>query len=371
MRKTDGHFDVDVRLREMDADGIAAEVIFHGVANGGPIPFVAGLGTMPGTPNKEDADRMHAGLHMYNQWLADFVSASPDRLIGSVQVPIWDLDATVREITWAREAGLRVLNFPAPRTGTLPEYDLAVWEPLWEACDALEMSLVTHSGTGDWAMATGPQQFALNFVEAGGWFSRRGIGRMIFGGVFERHPSLKLIITEAPGAWWGYLRSELDSSWTLCREALAEQVPHPPRDYMAKNVFHANSFMSHSEAEEAVAGGYAHNVIWGRDYPHPEGTWVRPEHDGESTLTMESLRFCLGGLPAPEVARMAGLNGIDAYGLDGDKLAEVAARDRCPESRGPHASPRRHPRRRRVGGVSHRGCVGLSNVDVERQGRGS
>jgi len=70
-RKTEGHYDPDARRRDLDFDGVAAEVIFHGSQNDQPIPFQTSMIGPPG-----DVDLAAAGIRMYNCWLAD-VCASP------------------------------------------------------------------------------------------------------------------------------------------------------------------------------------------------------------------------------------------------------------------------------------------------------
>jgi len=180
-QRTAGHYDIHARLRDLDHDGVAAEIIFHGSQNEEPIPFgnfVAFLG-----PASDDLELVALGRHIFNQWLADFVSVEPERHVGLVHLPIWDVDASVRELEWAREAGLRGVNFPAPRPEFAP-YNDRVWEPFWSACEALEMPLTTHSGAGDPQAWTGPEAAILMSIESGGWFSRRAMHQMIFGGVF-------------------------------------------------------------------------------------------------------------------------------------------------------------------------------------------
>ncbi len=101
---TPGLQDPRKRLEDMDSDGIAAEAIFAGGQNEEAIPF------------EGSGDRVleAVGKRIYNRWLADFVAVAPERHVGIVEIPIWDLDATLREITWARDSGLKAVNFPAP-----------------------------------------------------------------------------------------------------------------------------------------------------------------------------------------------------------------------------------------------------------------
>src|SRR5262249_5821986 len=159
-----------------------AEVIWHMSHNGEPIPFLAGASIMY-NPADTDLDLVADGYRTYNRWLADVCTIEPERHVGLVYLPMWDIDAAVTEVEWAREAGLRGATFPAPRPGLVP-YDDPAWEPFWSACEALEMPLATHSGAGSVADYVGLHAGTLLEIEAGGWFARRGVHRLIFGGVF-------------------------------------------------------------------------------------------------------------------------------------------------------------------------------------------
>jgi predicted TIM-barrel fold metal-dependent hydrolase len=323
-RWTDGHHDPAARRRDLDAEGIAAEIIFHGSQNDEPIPFQT---SMLGAP--ADPDLAAAGIRIYNRWLADVCAAAPHRHVGLAHLPMWDVELAVAELEWAAEAGLRGVNFPAPRPWIRPYNDRA-WEPLWEASAAHRMPLTTHSGAGDPAMYRGPELVALMSIESGGWFSRRAAHILILAGVFERHPDLTLVLTEQPGEWWPYLCRELDSvhkAMAPTNEAFAAQVPRLPSEYLHRNVFVGASFLSRAEAEGAVVDGYADRLLWGADYPHMEGTyqWSPADAPAGPPHTLLSLRFALAGLDEATVRSILGGTAISVYGLDAGALAQVAA----------------------------------------------
>ena len=222
--QTEGHHDITARLRDMDYDGIAAEVIFHGSQNSEIIPFQAARAFFGELP--DDLELAALGLHIYNAWLADYCSHEPARHVGLVHLPWWDLDAAIAELQWAREAGLRSVNFPAPRA-YLPPYNSREWEPFWSACADLDMPLTTHAGAGDPSSWSGPETVCLLSLESGGWPARLAMHFMILGGVFERHPNLRLVLTEQPGDWWTSTVDDLDSTYlaTIHTPGLAEQTP--------------------------------------------------------------------------------------------------------------------------------------------------
>jgi predicted TIM-barrel fold metal-dependent hydrolase len=275
---------------------------------------------------------------MYNRWLADFVSQAPHRHIGLAYLPMWDVDAAVAEVRWARDAGLRGVNFPAMRDGELPEYNRRSWEPLWAVCEELGMPLVTHVGGGTSARYTGLEAVALMQFESAGFLSQRAVWWMILAGVFERHPGLKLVITETPGSWLPPKATELDALHAFyaskhdepLNRALLDQVPRPPSEYMARNVFVGASFASPYEVEQAILHGFDSQMLWGSDYPHLEGTFVFAEDRDAPSVTRLSLRNTFSGVAPEKALRMVGGNAIDVYGLDRNAMQVIASQIGAP-----------------------------------------
>lgn len=316
--RTAGHGDVDARLADMDRDGVAGEVIFHNSFNGEPMPFLDG-----GWPDPNNPELAAVGYQIYNRWLADFCSTAPERLIGLAHIPIWDVDAAVAEARWAADHGFRGINFPATRPGW-KHYNDPVWEPLWDVAEAAGLVLTTHAGGGADPAANEVFATPLMLVEMGGTLNRRPIPRMVIGGVFERHPGLKLAMTEQPGIWVPAMLAEMDSAvlgsfgdrWT----PLAKR----PSEYFMNNVFVGASFIAPFEVADAVEHGYSANLFWGRDYPHPEGTWKFSESPDDTPMTHLSLRHAFAGAPETEFRALVGTNAVRIYGLDGDALHAIA-----------------------------------------------
>jgi predicted TIM-barrel fold metal-dependent hydrolase len=253
---------------------------------------------------------------MYNRWLADFVSGSPERHAGLAYVPWTDIEAAVRELEWAREAGLRGVNFPAPNQGR-PYYTDARYEPLWEAAAALDMPLATHTGGGDrWNYDDGVLGQAFQKLELG-FVARRGIWQLMLAGVFARHPKLKLVMTEIYAAWINEMLRDLDFAYVdSINPTIRERVPKLPSEYWLTNCFVAASFMSHDEAGMYPDRG-AVNMMWGSDYPHLEGTYP---------YTRLSLQTTFADIRPEYVRPLIGLTAAEVYGFDVPTLTDIAAR---------------------------------------------
>lgn len=323
-----GHHDATARLADMDRDGVATEVIYHFSQNGEPLPFIAdpsgGLGPVPSGGFELGA----VGYHMYNRWLADFVSAAPERFIGLAYLPMWDVDAAVAELRWAHSVGLRGVNFPPPSRAGHLEYNHPAWEPFWAACEELNMALHTHSsGAAPFDYFSGPGGQDLLVYECGGWMARRAIWWLVHGQVFLKHPKLRLVITEQYEGWWSATLAELDAVY---RRFGRGSLPEPPSHYVRRNVLLGCSFLSAQFAAQAAAEGFAPNLLWGTDYPHVEGTFQVRDDPRAEPISRLSLRRAVSALAPAERELIAGANAIRELGLDAAALAAVARRIGAP-----------------------------------------
>lgn len=328
-----GHYDIRARIADLDADGVAAEVMFHDSQNGEPIPFDNDTLLMRSEARPPDFDLLKAGRHTYNQWLADACSVEPERHIGLMHLPVWDMEAAIAEMEWARSAGLKGMNFPSPKPYVQP-YNDPMWDPFFSACEDLDVTLCNHGGAGA-SGGTSPGAMSIAKFEISMMARICPMDQLVYGGVFERHPRLRLVTTESPGTWWRFVLKEMDSIYLTDTRSYGpaekERVPRMPSAYAAEQVWIGSSFQARFEAEDAIEHDYVDRVIWGSDYPHFEGTYqLDATGPNGEPMTWASLRFTYAGLPIDDVSRMLGKNAIDAYDLDYGALTEVAARINAP-----------------------------------------
>ena len=142
-------------------------------------------------------DLAREGVRIYNRWLAAVCSDAPDRHVGLAQLPIWDVDASVEELRWAHAAGLKGVNFPAPRPWVSRLRRPCAGAVLGRGRRDRDATLHTLGG-GD-AGADRARAGGARVDRGGGWFSRRAASPRV-AGVFERHPDLELVLTEQPGS---------------------------------------------------------------------------------------------------------------------------------------------------------------------------
>ena len=329
-RDTDlsGAWDSDARLRVLDGDGIAGEVVFpDGITEMNTPPFGAGLSL----PTEDVVPELQwAGARAHNRWLAELCAMAPDRRAGVAIVPaLWDIDESVRELQWAREHGLRGVLLPC-MWGKLAPYHHPKYDPLWAACQDLELVAHFHSGPAPAEDYFGGSMFADGdslpgavgiYISEVAWWNVRPLTFLIWGGVFERFPRLKVAITEGTSIWVPSYLELLDQRYSVTPYSakLGDYTSHmsmKPSDYFARNVMVGASCMPRREAELRHEIGVG-NIMWGSDYPHPEGSWPQ---------TREQMVETFRGLPQTEIAAMVGGNAAAFYGFDAAALQQVADR---------------------------------------------
>ncbi|TMQ69236.1 MAG: amidohydrolase, partial [Candidatus Eisenbacteria bacterium] len=302
-----GAWDSERRLRELDEDGVVAEVIFPQ----GPLPFGAGLLTYQ---YQQDPAYWLAGCRAQNRWLADFCAEVPGRRAGVGLVTVDDIDTTVQEITWLREHGVFGGIMLSSGTGDNPCYNHPRYEPVWAACADLGMPIHTHSGwTPNYGNHPGSLGIWLHEIT---WWAHRPLWFLIWSGVFQRHPGLRLIFTEQRADWLLPTLADLDAQYERAMfRHLRQTLPLKPSEYFRRNGYVGASFMNDGEWQTRYQLG-VDRLMWGSDYPHLEGWWPH---------TAERLATTFQEVPRKELESMLGRTAAQVYGFDLNRLLPLAA----------------------------------------------
>ena len=315
-----GAYDPEIRDKELDADGISGEVIF---ADGDAVtgmeapPFGAGLQAGLIT----DPKLAFAGARAHNRWLEEFCATNPPRRAGVALVPIiHDVEESVREIyQLAGRPGVTGIMIPT-MWHDKPSYGSEHYDPVWAACAETGLVVHTHSGEADSrAYNDNMAQFMLEVP----FWTHRPLWQLLLSGKFDKFPDLKYAPVECGSYWLGDLLWKADVSfggtnWKVKKmnsrtKGLIERLPS---EYLGTNVFIGASTMSREELRRRLVNG-VDALMWGTDYPHPEGSWPH---------TVERLETDFQQIPIEETRLILGLNAVKCYDLDLDGLTEVAAR---------------------------------------------
>ncbi len=326
-----GAWDHQARLEVLDADGIAGEVVFpDGITESNTPPFGAGL-SLP----TEDVDPtlQWAGARAHNRWIAELCQMAPERRAGVAIVPaLWDVELAISEVKWAHASGLKGVLLPA-MWGKLEPYHHPKYDPLWAVCEDLGMVVHFHSGPapmadyfggplvgGDGAGLDLPGAVGIYISEVA-WWNVRPLTFLIWGGIFERFPAIKVAITEGTAIWVPHYLELLDQRYSVTPYSaklgdFSSHMSRKPSEYFERNVMVGASCMPRREAELRHEIGVG-NIMWGSDYPHPEGSWPQ---------TREQMVETFRGLPEGDISAMLGDNAAEFYGFDTDKLQATVER---------------------------------------------
>jgi predicted TIM-barrel fold metal-dependent hydrolase len=316
----DGLWDAQRRIKEAEEDGIVAEILFPDEQTFNTPPFTIGIASpgLSGDDRDFTPQQKLAGARAYNRWLVDFCSASPDRLLGLVLIgSLEDIPGAVAEIRRAHDDGLHAgIMLPLHYTG-LPFYNHPRYEPIWATCAELKMPVHSHAGTGEPDHRGEPASSLPAQAVESFWFAHRPLWYMIFGGVLERHPDLKLIFTEQGSKWVIETLRMMDYLIDISAFGTdAYPASLKPSEYFQRQCWIGASLIDTTEVSLRHEIGVA-KLMWGSDYPHFEGTWPH---------TAEHNREVFAGVPSDDLESIMGLNALTAYGLDGAALGIVAQR---------------------------------------------
>ncbi len=321
MEKSMGHlgnWDPSVRARELDREGIAGEVVFCDGSQKNYPPFGMGF-VLRDVGEKAPYEHRLAGCRAHNRWLAEFCQSNKGRHAGVALITMDNPEDTVAEIRWARENGL-FGGVMLPALGLLENGHEHLWhhprfEPVWRTCAELDMPINTHQ------TATGIQYGGVPQIPVleNQFVAFRPFWMLLWAGVFERYPNLKFCPTESGGMIAIWINAYNDEY--LVKERWAEDakkiISMKPSDYWHRQCFiGASAHSSRAEIDDRHRLGVK-NILWGSDYPHPEGTWP---------VSMARVKQLFAGVPVEEVRLMVGMNTARVYNFDLDKMNAIGAR---------------------------------------------
>jgi predicted TIM-barrel fold metal-dependent hydrolase len=314
------NWDSDARLNEQAADGVVAEVSFPNTVP----PFFPSASFMARAPRSaEEYEKRWAGLQAHNRWVVDFVAAAPHRRAGMAQILLNDVDDAVREIHWAAERGLRggILLPGVPPDSHLPPLYSREYTPIWNALEETGLPLNHHSGSAAPDYGAEPAGGVLWMLELS-FYSHRAMWHLLFGGVFERHPRLTLVLAEQGMGW---VADEMPRMDFMAKRIFGgkvgelgfteeQRLPLLPSEYFQRQVYLTASFLSPGECRRRHQVG-VDRIMWASDYPHDEGTYP---------YTREAIRHAFHDVPEAEVRQMLGETAAKVYGFDLDALQPLA-----------------------------------------------
>ena len=257
-----------------------------------------------------------ACVRAYNEWLLEFCATKPDRLFGHAVIPATGVADAVAELEWALAKGYRgvlVSTFPSGRVEPSPDDD-----PFWARAEEARMPVALHIGSFHADGPVAERRFEPEIVLPRASISKSGantvplVARLVFSGLFERMPRLRVLLVEANIGWIPAMLEQTDDMFLRYRwfTQTAERLPTMP-----SRVFHRNfwaTFMVDTVGMDLRHRLNVDHLMWSTDYPHTGTDWPN------SRLTIDRV---FAGVPAEQVRRMLHDNCKVLY-----RLAEVPDR---------------------------------------------
>jgi predicted TIM-barrel fold metal-dependent hydrolase len=254
-----GGWDPKARISEQDRDGVTTEVLY---------PSVGML-----LCNHPDADYKKACFDAYNLWISEFQSHAPNRLIGLGQTALRSVEEGIEDLERIANLGLRGAMLPGfAACHADGDYDDHRWDPFWRAAIELGLPLSFHiltTGADDLAgRFRGPKMNSFLGIIRG---CQDIIGTLVFGGVFARHPELKVVCVEADAGWVPHWMYRADHAFDRHRNWLTADLDRPPSQYFRENVY--VTFQDDWVAFQVTHMLNHERLMWANDHPHSDATW--------------------------------------------------------------------------------------------------
>jgi predicted TIM-barrel fold metal-dependent hydrolase len=226
-------------------------------------------------------------VQAYNDFLVDWSSADPNRLLPVMALPFWDAEASVKEIQRSAAKGHRAVLFGSrPETFGQPPLAHKHWDPVWAATQEAGLSISFHIGSGDISDITDDRAemgTKANFSRGGSLAlldNQNCLANLLFGGVCARFPKLDFVSVESGVGWIQCVLEMFDWQWV--NGGVAKEHPEYdllPSEYFKRQVY--GSFWFEKQGIESALEAFPDNLMWETDYPHPTSQYPSPNSSAE------------------------------------------------------------------------------------------
>jgi predicted TIM-barrel fold metal-dependent hydrolase len=247
----------ELRVKDQDRDGVVGEVIY---------------GILGAANRVDDPEVAAAMVAIYNDFASDFARAAPGRFAMIGCLPTDTPEATAREVRRCAALGLKGVELPITERGMPLWRD--EWNPMWEASAECRLPVHLHTvgGKVDTSFVEGPTYYLKWLATHMTCFQMSmasEIAAILFSGALERYPAARLVIGESGIGWIPYLLERMDYEWEDQFRNL--ELTMRPSEYWKRQMF--ASFQQDQVGLELIDRIGADNVMWGSDFPHPDGVW--------------------------------------------------------------------------------------------------
>ena len=229
-----------------------------------------------------DSALLSAICRVYNDWIAEFCKPYPDRLKAISMLNVDDVEEASQELERCAKLGAVGAFIPVSPLADRP-YRHPIYDRLWWTAQDLGLPLLLHIGTPRGGIPG--CEFTMNLGELTGagrsttdYWVRYSLGSMLFAGVFDRFPGLKIGSVEHEAAWIPHWLKQMDFTYVerpVFTKGWRSKDGLMPSDYWKRNMF--VEFMEDDIGIKLREYIGVENMLWGSDYPHAEATFPRSQ----------------------------------------------------------------------------------------------
>ncbi len=291
-----GCHDIRERLKDMDAEGVWAQLCFPN------------MGGFAGGVFAKSKDMALAGecVKAYNDFILDeWCAYNPERQIPLVMTPYWDVGAAVAEIYRTAAKGAKSISFPElPDRLGLPSWHTTHWDPVLAAASEAGLPMSLHFGSGGSPQASA-EAMSTNFtvgISLFGLNSMTALAELLLSPVFHKFPALKVALSEGGIGWMPYMIERIDYVWQRHRWYNDVNRDVRPSDLFKDHVF--GCFISDNAGIQARELIGVDNILFESDYPHSDSQWPH---------TRKVIEEALGDVPEADASKMVEWNARKLY----------------------------------------------------------
>ena len=218
-------FSAQSRLDDMDAQGVDVQVLYPTVA-----------GQMLGREFR-DTKLLAACVRAYNNWACDYASAAPERLRWAAALPMQDPEEAIKEAQ--RTAAMGCISYymrPNPVGGR------SLWNeelfPVWSEIEHIGKPISTHESASSSVPGFGDRMdtHVSGHILSHPFEAMAAMAGLIWYGVFERFPQLRVVHVEADAGWVPYWLQRMEQHWNFSGNAEHEYLTKRPTEYFKNNI---------------------------------------------------------------------------------------------------------------------------------------
>jgi predicted TIM-barrel fold metal-dependent hydrolase len=262
--KPQGVRDARARLADLDKEGVWGEVIF---------PSLGMWASTFRTP-----ELLKACMRASNEYALDEIASVSPRYVVTAQVSTLDVNDAVEELQFAAGKGFKAVFLPTTPHPSADDWHRDSWEPFWAAAEEAGIVLAFHIGTDPVDLTSGnlgqtyrgPGGAVMNYTETT-FSGQRAAMKMVASGALDRHPNLKVLISEGGATWVPFLGDRMIEGYRQHHMAVRPKLSRDPKEILYTQIY--ASFQHDETAIPALEAMGYNNVMFGSDYPHMEGTF--------------------------------------------------------------------------------------------------